>query len=164
MVCSPNLSSFARREVVASTGLWERGAEASGIIPPSVPLLPRRVAASVPTPSEAHRASKALATSPSGETDLSTNSQAGSFCRSLRCLVLTSFLTVTDLRNRASSCLAITATCSITSYIGDRSSLLLSMHAGVCFPVYGWPNFAWLGITNFCVGHQAKISIDGGAV
>ncbi len=51
--------SFARREVVASAGLWERGAEASGTIPPSARLLPVR-------------ALKADATSPSGETAFST--------------------------------------------------------------------------------------------
>ncbi len=34
------LSSFAHREVVAPVGLWERGAEASGIILPSVRLFP----------------------------------------------------------------------------------------------------------------------------
>lgn len=57
-------TSFARREVVAPAGLWERGAGASGIIPPSARLLPQG------------RASKAFATSPSGETSLSARQGA----------------------------------------------------------------------------------------
>jgi len=89
-------SSFAHREVVAPVGLWERGAGASGYIPPSARVFPKpeiqprrnwRVgparkgaltACSLPSlVSEAttvarnahpHRASKALATSPTGET------------------------------------------------------------------------------------------------
>ena len=63
-------SSFARREVVAPMGLWERGAEASGNIPPSARLLTPEPGSMFPwnVPiQEKNRAPKALATSPSGE-------------------------------------------------------------------------------------------------
>ena len=68
--------SFAHREVVAPVGLWERGAGASGYIPPSARLFPKFLPLSGPNfgpatvTRDAHpdRASKAIATSPSGET------------------------------------------------------------------------------------------------
>lgn len=65
--------SFARRELVAPVGLWERGPEASGSIPPSGRLFPLSdpapVVASAPALAPAmRRAPKAGATSPSGET------------------------------------------------------------------------------------------------
>lgn len=69
-------TSFAPREVVAPAGLWERGAEASGYIPPSARLLPIGSASSTSTsrvpasdlPPGAPRAPKAIATPPSGGT------------------------------------------------------------------------------------------------
>ncbi len=78
MKLSPTPSiSFAHREVVAPVGLWERGAKASGYIPPLARLLTpdpgALFAGKTPAP-EKHRAPKALATSPSGETGLSTYS------------------------------------------------------------------------------------------
>jgi hypothetical protein len=69
--------SFARREIVAPAGLWERGVEASGIIPPSTRLLPPDTGSVPPRDApaqEKRRAPKALATSPTGETGLSTSS------------------------------------------------------------------------------------------
>lgn len=76
-------TSFAHREVMAPVGLWERGVEASGYIPPSARLLPllsltspqgdrsmRCPLSCLHTPG-AHRASKALAIPPSGGTALS---------------------------------------------------------------------------------------------
>jgi len=63
-------SSFARRELVAPAGLWERGSEAlaSGrVFPPSKAA---QALACAPSP-EKHRAPKAFATSPSGETGFS---------------------------------------------------------------------------------------------
>ncbi|HEY9080019.1 hypothetical protein [Magnetovibrio sp.] len=64
-----NKFSFARGEVVAPVGFWERGSEASGFIPPSgrsfTPPPPAPVSASAPDQS---RAPKTAATSPSGET------------------------------------------------------------------------------------------------
>lgn len=76
MTSSRDNTGFARGEVVAPTGLWERGAEASGYIPPSARLLP----AGSPSPTStsrygcfrdapgAPRAPKAHATPPSGGT------------------------------------------------------------------------------------------------
>ena len=89
-------SSFAHREVVAPVGLWERGAGASGYIPPSARLFPKLkilprqnrredlaregrstpfslawlilAPATIVRNGRLHRASKADATSPSGET------------------------------------------------------------------------------------------------
>ena len=68
--------SFAHREVVAPVGLWERGAGASGYIPPSARLFPKSLFPTRPNfeptaiarNGRHHRASKADATSPSGET------------------------------------------------------------------------------------------------
>lgn len=73
MITSPeHLTSFARGEVVAPTGLWERGPEALA----SGRLFQTSNAASAPafaTTLQKHRAPKAFATSPSGETGVSTN-------------------------------------------------------------------------------------------
>lgn len=69
--CAPSHTSFAHREVVAPVGLWERGDEASGIIPPSSRLLPvhsNSHAAKDATAPTFLRAPKANATSPTGET------------------------------------------------------------------------------------------------
>ena len=75
--------SFARGEVVAPAGLWERGAEASGTIPPSArlfhPYSPGKGpggAAGAAGACKSGCAPKALATSPSGETNLSARSGA----------------------------------------------------------------------------------------
>ncbi len=70
---SNNRVSFAHREVVAPVGLWERGAEVSTsarLLTPKPGSLPLRNAQA----QEKHRAPKAFATSPSGETYLSTRS------------------------------------------------------------------------------------------
>ena len=63
--------SFARWEVVAPAGLWERGSEAlaSGRV---FPLSKAAQALACVPSTEEHRAPKAFATSPSGETGLST--------------------------------------------------------------------------------------------
>lgn len=88
-------SSFTQREIVAPLGLWERGAGVSGYVPTSARLFPKisilsdqhrsadpalnanrvscRSTASIPrleplTNSKNHRALKAFATSPTGET------------------------------------------------------------------------------------------------
>jgi hypothetical protein len=68
-----NHASFARREVTAPAGLWERGPEASGCIPPSGRLFPLSDLAPPPAvdPRSPHRAPKAFAVSPSGETGAS---------------------------------------------------------------------------------------------
>ena len=65
-------TSFAYRELVAPVGLWERGAEASGIIPPSARLLTetgtQRLCEAPTTAKSTLRAPKANATPPSGGT------------------------------------------------------------------------------------------------
>ena len=69
--------SFARWEVVAPAGLWERGSEAlaSGRV---FPLSKAAQALACVPSSEKHRAPKAFATSPSGETGLSSRADASS--------------------------------------------------------------------------------------
>ncbi|TQV81904.1 hypothetical protein [Denitrobaculum tricleocarpae] len=81
---SLHCKSFARGEVVAPAGLWERGAEASGSIPPSARLFRPGGSSNDPGVSspgtvvhETACASKALATSPSGEIGLSACSDVG---------------------------------------------------------------------------------------
>ncbi len=74
MTPAQNIFGFAHREVMAPVGLWRRGAEALGYSPTSVP-----VSSTIGNPPfeqapEAHRASKAFAISPSGETGLSARS------------------------------------------------------------------------------------------
>ena len=67
-----NKTSFACREVMAPAGLWERGAEASGYIPPSARLFQSFDAEQgLSQGGSKSRAPKALAISPSGETTLS---------------------------------------------------------------------------------------------
>lgn len=78
-VASNKNASFARGEVVAPAGLWERGSEASGYIPPSgrsFPLSEAAHASACVLGLEKHRAPKAAATSPSGETRSLTRSVA----------------------------------------------------------------------------------------
>lgn len=74
-----NHASFARREVMAPAGLWERGPGASGYIPPSGRLFPLSDLAPLPAvdPRSPHRAPKALAISPSGETGASPSRGVG---------------------------------------------------------------------------------------
>tara|TARA_R110002110_G_scaffold339227_1_gene549647 strand:+ start:331 stop:798 length:468 start_codon:yes stop_codon:yes gene_type:complete len=64
---------------MAPTGLWERGSEASGFIPPSGRLFPLSDLAPLPAvdPQHPHRAPKAHAISPSGETGASPSRGAG---------------------------------------------------------------------------------------
>ena len=69
--------SFACREVVAPAGFWERGAEASGYIPPSARLLPKSKTPPSQAVSGAPRAPKTNATPPSGGTRQG-RSQSGS--------------------------------------------------------------------------------------
>jgi len=72
-----NRECFAHREVVAPVGLWERGVGVSGYPLPSTRPLPKHPSSIFPSlvsSSENHRAPKAFATSPSGETGLSTYS------------------------------------------------------------------------------------------
>ncbi len=67
------IESFAHREVVAPVGLWERGAEALAsarlLTSDSGSLFQRII-----SPQEINCAPKAFATSPTGETGLSTSS------------------------------------------------------------------------------------------